>query len=907
MNTLYLIDGHALIFKMYYAFLRRPMINSKGMDTSILFGFTKYLLELVDREKPTHLAVSFDPPGGTFRHEMYPEYKGTRPPTPQLVIDALEPLTEILGALRIPVLMEKGFEADDVIGSMAVRAAADGFTVYMVTPDKDYGQLITPNVLQYKPGKGGGEKEIIGPAELSEHWGIASPEQMIDMLTLCGDTADNVPGVKGVGEVGAAKLLAKYGTVDGIYSHLSELTPRQQAQFEEARDHIALSRALVTIKTDIPLAVTNEEMALSTSYDPAVADLFEKYEFNSLKRYIAHVSAASVIPSDSEESAYGEFAELSAPEFISAARSAGRMGVSILKNGQNQGCKAEIALSILKKGGFQGYMGQNEGFILENGVFRGCASEMREILEDEAIEKVGFDLKKAARALSEEGIALRGRWTDIALMHYLINPERSHAADILVKSYLGVDLVEESAAQVLDLFGAEETDYPDQPGNDVMPSECRASMREAALLLPLAEKVTAELRESGMEKLYDDIEEPVAKVLAKMEVAGVKIDMAPLQAFADQLRAEIVEREDRIREMAGEPDLNISSPKQVGEVLFGKLRLDPKAKPNARGQYSTDETTLQEIADRHPIVDEILEFRAAKKLLGTYIEPFPGYISPRDGRIHTTFNQALTSTGRLSSSNPNLQNIPIRTERGRGIRAAFVPGTPDGLILSADYSQIELRIMAHLSGDEHLCAAFREGVDVHSTTAAKIFGIPVEGVTAAQRRVAKTTNFGIMYGISSFGLAQRLRIGRKEAKSLIDGYFASFPSIRSFIDGTLEKTREKGYAETLFGRRRYIPDINSHNANVRALAERNAVNAPIQGTAADIIKLAMVEVDRRMTEQGLRSRMVLQIHDELVFDVIPTEAEALKTLVVDAMEHVLALSVPLTVECNLGNNWLEAH
>ena len=901
MNTLYLIDGHALIFKMYYAFLRRPMINSKGMDTSILFGFTKYLLELVDREKPTHLAVAFDPPGGTFRNEMYPAYKGTRPPTPQLIIDALEPLTELLQALRVPVLMERGFEADDVIGSMAVRAEAAGFRVYMVTPDKDYGQLITPNVLQYKPGKGGGEREIIGPAELSEKWGIASPAQMVDMLTLCGDTADNVPGVKGIGEIGAAKLIAKYGSVDGIYAHVSELSPRQQAQFEEARDHIALSRALVTIKTDIPLAVTDDEMRLDTAYDPSVADLFEKYEFHSLKRYIAHIALpgreASVMPDSDRASAYGDYNEVPVDEFIAAAKRGGEIAVVIHNNAVNNGCPLEIGVAVHQKTAFYGR-----------------AVGLASILSDEAIEKVGFDLKKTACALAREGIALNGRWADIALMHYLINPERSHAADILVKSYLGVDLVEEPAEepQEMDLFGMDPEEISPRAslGRDdtsVISSEVEKSMREAALLLPLAEKVTAELREAGLEKLYDDIEEPVAKVLAKMETAGVKIDMAPLQAFADQLREEIASREARIREMAGEPELNISSPKQVGDVLFDKLRLDPKAKKSARGQYSTDETTLLEIADRHPIVDEILEFRAAKKLLNTYIEPFPGYISPRDGRIHTTFNQALTATGRLSSSNPNLQNIPIRTERGRGIRAAFVAGTPDGLILSADYSQIELRIMAHLSGDEHLCAAFREGVDVHSTTAAKIFGVPVSEVTPEQRRMAKTTNFGIMYGISAFGLAQRLRIGRKEAKSLIDDYFAGFPAIQGFIESCTVFARENGYAETLFGRRRYIPDINSSNGTVRALAERNAVNAPIQGTAADIIKLAMIEVDRRMTERKMRSRMVLQIHDELMFDVVPEEAEELKSLVVDAMEHVIALSVPLTVDCNLGKNWLEAH
>ena len=893
-KTLYLIDGHALIFKMYYAFLRRPMINSKGMDTSILFGFTKYLLELIAREHPTHLAVAFDPPGGTFRNEMYPEYKGTRPPTPQLVIDALEPLTEIVRALRIPVLMEPGFEADDVIGSLALRAEKEGFEVVMVTPDKDYGQLISDHIVQLRPGKGGDGDERVGPAELSEKWGIASPSQMVDMLTLCGDSADNVPGVRGIGEVGAAKLIARYGSVEEIYAHLSELTARQQAQFEEARPHIALSKTLVTIKTDIPLAVTEEDLRLSSEFDPVVADLFAKYEFNSLRRYLSAaalsasqdaVSFGTPHPSDAPAPSTQHLvsAPLTAAEFLAAVRKAGRMSVSV--RGMGVIC---------------GYEAQKDGAIREYGVFSGQAGEIRALLEDDSVEKVGMDLKKTARTLAGQGMALKGRWTDIELMHYLVNPECSHDLDLLIKSYLGVDIPEDVPSQdaPAELFAPE-------PGDPLSVSAAEAA--RAAWMLPLAEKVTQELAQAGMSELYDKIEEPLAKVLTKMETAGVKVDVAPLQDFAETLREEIRQREARIREMAGVPDLNVSSPKQVGDVLFDKLQLDPKAKKSARGQYSTDETTLLEIADRHPIVDEILEFRAAKKLLNTYIEPFPGYIDPRDGRIHTTFNQALTATGRLSSSNPNLQNIPIRTERGRGIRAAFVPGRPDGLILSADYSQIELRIMAHLSCDQHLLEAFKRGEDVHRTTAAKVFRIPVEEVTPEQRRLAKTTNFGIMYGISSFGLSQRLRIGRKEAKTLIDDYFASFPAIRGFIDDCTAFARENGYAHTLFGRRRYIPDITARNATVRALAERNAVNAPIQGTAADIIKMAMIEVDRRMEKAGMRSRMVLQIHDELVFDVVPEEAGALKALVVDAMEHVVTLGVPLTVECNLGKNWLEAH
>ena len=950
MKSLYLIDGHALIFKMYYAFLRRPMINSKGMDTSILFGFTKYLFELITREKPTHLAVSFDPPGGTFRNQLYPAYKANRPPTPQLIIDALEPLTRILEALRIPVLMLPGFEADDVIGSMARRAEGEGFTVYMVTPDKDYGQLISPSVIQLKPGKGGGPDERVALAELQEKWGIERAEQVVDMLTLCGDTADNVPGVHGIGEVGAAKLIAKYGSVEEIYAHLEELTPRQQAQFEEARGHIALSKELVTIKTDIPLSVTEEQLRVDANYDPSIRQLFDYYEFNSLKKYINHVAASSLRAEAIERlSAPSDFVRCTQSLQTAPLSQASSLRAEAIENrvapSSDARCTQSLQTARFSPTSATPAFGidsavpptdlpvtpseAKESFSYEE--LPGDAELERAMLEDPEIEKVGMDLKRQANELAEEGIALRGRWVDIELMHYLVNPERSHALDVLVSSYLGMTLEEEETVEApkeLELF-ADSTDKPwndengDAPKNDntvipsdfsvipsdfsVIPSEAKESIRTAALLLPLAEKVEAELEVAGMKDLYDRIEEPLAKVLSKMERAGVKIDPNRLAAFADVLRAEIAERETRVRDLAGEPELNVSSPKQIGDVLFDKLGLDPKAKKSARGQYTTDEATLVEIADRHPVVNEILEYRAAKKLLSTYIEPLPSYISPRDGRIHTTFNQALTATGRLSSSNPNLQNIPIRTERGREIRAAFVSGSPNGLILSADYSQIELRIMAHLSGDAHLIEAFRSGEDVHRATAAKIFGLPIDAVTPEQRRMAKTANFGIMYGISSFGLAQRLQVGRKEAKALIDDYFASFPSIRAYIESTLVFARENGYVETLFGRRRYLPDINARNGNIRSMAERTAVNAPIQGTAADIIKLAMIEVDRRMEAEGLRSRMVLQIHDELVFDVIPEEADRLRALVVDAMEHIMELSVPLTVECNVGKNWLEAH
>jgi DNA polymerase-1 len=876
MDKLFLIDGHALVFKMYYAFFRKPMINSKGADMSILFGFTKYLLEMVEREKPTHLAVAFDPPGGTFRNELYPAYKGTRPPTPQLIIDALEPLTELVQAMNIPVLMIKGFEADDVIGSMALRSAREGMDVYMVTPDKDYGQLIAEHIYQYKPGKAGGDDEVIDRTAICQKWGILDPVQIIDMLAICGDTADNVPGVKGVGEVGAGKLVSKYGSIENIYAHLDELTPRLQAQFEEARGHIGLSKELVTIKTDIPLETTADDMRMDMNFSPEIADLFEKYEFNSLKRFITHVgpSAAS---QTREEFIVNEIAPA---EMVKAVRKAGCCG--LITEAYGEGIFSPVKRLII---GCDGQACAVPGDRLDS---------VKDILEDASIDKYGYDLKLQANLLKHAGIDLAGKWLDIALMHYLVDPEKSHAVDILSRSYLNIELDEAPADTGT---GSLFDEAPEAAEN--------VRSREAAALVLLGRKVREEL--ADRQKLYDEMEEPLAKVLAKMERAGVKVDLKQLDHFAKGLREEMVAREAHIREMVGEPDLNISSPKQVGDVLFDKLKLDPKAKKSARGQYSTDEATLLAIADRHPVVNEILEFRAVKKLLSTYIEPFPTYVSPVDGRVHTTFNQALTATGRLSSSNPNLQNIPIRTERGKEIRKAFIPGTPEGVIVSADYSQIELRIMAHLSCDEHLVKAFRDGDDVHAATAAKIYGIPLSEVTREQRGRAKTANFGIMYGISSFGLAQRLNLGRKEAKELIDGYFASFPAIRSFIDDSIGFARENGYVETLFGRRRYLPDINAKNATVRALAERNAVNAPIQGTAADIIKLAMIRVDKRIEEAGLKSRMVLQIHDELMFDALPEEVPQLKKIVVEVMENVLKLSVPLTVECSDGKNWLEAH
>ena len=939
---LFLIDGHALIFKMYYAFLGRPMVNSKGEDTSILFGFTKYLLELIDREHPTHIAVSFDPPGGTFRNELYPAYKANRGETPELVVRSLEPLREIVLALDIPVLMIPGFEADDVIGSAAVRFAAEGFDVYMVTPDKDYGQLITPQIRQLKPGKAGGENELLGVAEVCDKWKIASPAQVIDILAICGDASDNVPGVQGVGPVGAAKLLGRYGSVEEIYAHLGELTARQQEQFRAAQDHIALSKTLVTIKTDIPLDVTADQLLYDTAETPAINALLDRHEMPSLKRLLHKVAVppgvrcasgqlppktsgcAGPLPSDdgplpltmprvarfsgAVPAADKASANSGAPKPSSwsppgpvAARGLVNGGDPLRSSGGDERvARRSLEASQLAAGApkliainLQGeklYVSDGEG------VAEGEPEVFCALLEDAEVVKAGVDLKAQMDRLAARGIRVEGRLEDLELMHYLLGPERSHKLDVLARSYLGVELEPEGEPQTGSLFD----EVPEQSGPD--------RLLETAVILPLRACLRREMAATeGMERLYDEIEEPLIHVLARMEQAGVKVDLESLREYAAGLRRKMAEREEEVRKLAEEPSLNVLSPKQIGQVIYEKMRLDPQAKKPKSGNWPTDEQTLSRLASRSPIIDAILDYRGLRKLLSTYIEPFAGYISPEDGRVHTTFNQALTATGRLSSSNPNLQNIPIRTEEGREIRKAFVSGRPGWVMMSADYSQIELRLMAHFCGDAHLVDAFRHGVDVHAATASKIFHVPVEEVTADQRRIAKTANFGIMYGISSFGLAERLRCPRSEAKQIIDDYFASFPSIRGFIDTTIAQARERGYVETLFGRRRYIADITSGNATVRALAERNAVNAPIQGTAADIIKLAMIAVDRRLSEGGFRARMVLQIHDELLLEVPQEEIAPVRELLVREMENVITLSVPLTVECNDGKTWLEAH
>ena len=876
-DRLFLIDGHALIFKMYYAFLRKPIINSKGEDMSILFGFTKYILELIEREKPTHIAVAFDPPGGTFRNRMFPQYKANRAETPQLVIDALQPLTDICHALNIMTLMVMDYEADDVIGTVAKRFQSDHTQVFMVTPDKDYGQLIDNNIFQLKPGKSGGNDELIGIKEICEKYGIQNPSQVVEILTICGDSADNVPGVNGIGEKGAQKLIDEFGSVENVYANIDKLSDRQRAMLEEARPYIGLSHELVTINTAVPVSISKDDMLLKIDFRPDAAAMFDKYEFNSLKKYLGQKGQYTI-----EKYKKIDFDKASVSELCRRAIMSGRCSITTKTQSDSIFSNALSMIVAVK---------ENQKYY----VAEASLADFKSLMENKDVEKCGYNLKYQYNILSHNCIDIKGRLLDIELMHYLVNPEKSHKIEVLAKSYLDISIEEDNEIEQLNLF-------------DTVPEIGHSDMsKEAVASLMLCEKILEEMHDVSITTLYDKIEEPLIKVLGKMEQTGVNVDIKQLKAYAKELHEELNSREATIRDMTGEPNLNISSPKQIGEVLFDKMAIDSKAKKTGKGSYSTDENTLLSIAYKHPIINEILEFRTVKKLLSTYIEPFPEYVSKATGRIHTTFNQALTATGRLSSSNPNLQNIPIRTERGKEIRKAFIPSVPGGLIVSADYSQIELRIMAHLCSDEHLTNAFKEGIDVHAATASKIFNLDYSSVTPYQRRIAKTANFGIMYGISAFGLAQRLHIARGEANKLIDDYFKAFPSIKTYISNTIETAREKGYVETIFGRRRYLPDLKSKNANVRSLAERNAVNAPIQGSAADIIKLAMIGVDKRINEAGLKSKMVLQVHDELVFDTIGTEVEALKRLVTDEMENVVSLSIPLTVECNYGQNWLEAH
>src|SRR3989339_49448 len=892
MKKLLLIDGHALIFRSYYAFLRRPMVNSKGTDTSILFGFTKTILELLVKERPTHFAVAFDPPAKTFRHEMFPEYKANRSETPEQIKSALEPLIEMMEAISVPVLMKEGFEADDVIGTIALKASQEGFSVYMVTPDKDYGQLVSDSVFQYKPGKNGGEAEILTKDDICKTYDIEDPKQVIDILTIWGDSSDNIPGVRGIGEVSSKKLINKYKSVDNIYNSLGELPEKQRLAFEDAKQHIDLSKKLVTIETNVQIGWNEESLKLETPDFQKIKSLFGNYEFGSLIRMLPQLESLFCF-SPSSNCLPGSINTFEQPKIKKAKAEQKLTDINTLKSVAEKSSQVGIKLF------------ENSLVIAADGyVCQFIPSESKEIaaaeelLENSSITKCGYEIKQIINFLKQYRINLKGYFADIELMHYLLMPERSHKIEILAKSYLDHEFDEDEDVQPRDLFSDSSHD------NKAMLEKAFA---EASLMVPLYEKLLPEIKSGDLLPLYETIEMPLIEVLADMEHQGIKIDRKMLAEYSLQLTEELNTTEISVREIAGDQSLNLSSPKQLGILLYEKLKLVKDAKKTSKKNYSTDEETLSELIDFHPVISKILDFRNLKKLLSTYIDPLPTLIQPDTGKIHTTYNQSLTATGRLSSVRPNLQNIPIRTERGREIRKAFVPSFENGLIMSADYSQIELRLMAHMSGDSLFIEAFRAGKDIHAATASKIFGVPEDQLTREQRNRAKVANFGIIYGISAFGLSQRLGIPRQEAKQLIEGYFSSYPQVENYMNQMIQSAKEIGYVTTLYGRKRYLPDINSKNPTVRGLAERNAVNAPIQGSAADIIKVAMIRVFEKISQNRLSSKMVLQVHDELVFDVYPGEEERLATIVKREMEGVFELSVPLTVDCRYGENWLEAH
>ena len=980
MEKVFLIDGHAQIFRMYYAYMRRPLVNSKGEETSILFGFTKMLLDLIKRECPTHLAVAFDPPVKTFRHEAYPLYKANRTAAPEQVIAALEPLKAILEAFGIPVIMVPSYEADDVIGSMATQwSDSSSREIYMVTPDKDYGQVVAQNVFQYKPAKGSQEMEILGPDAICGLYGISSPEQVREILTLWGDSSDNVPGAKGVGEVSAKKLVGKYGTIENIYNHLEELTPKLRASLEEFRPQMPMSRFLVTIKRDVQLPCTLNDIALKSPVLSKIEPLFRRYEFDSLLKLLPDAFAGTVAPLTSAAVSAAQaavaapdyiFERIATEELLQKAKASGVIALMI-REGEHFWATQELPHKFVwcAAGRLAELPAREFGLyreLLSNAQVKKCGYGLKEMMKEmlQLLQQRGAEGGPAAEsepagaarpgAGNEPADAARpdavmaGPLEDLEIMHYILNPERTHKEDLLLRSYLNISLEElllkyekqqglgpagqnefagqdelsgkegpagqqtlvQQAPVQQNLFDALEEmgdNAGANAGSNLSEREVARAAIECALQMPLGDAIGKELEMNGQRGLYEKIEMPLIEVLATMEHNGVKVDVGQLRSYSARLSLELAEIEGKVRELSGVDGVNLSSPKQVGALLFERLRIAPNIKKSAKGSYPTDEETLNSYREATPVVGLILEYRAVKKLISTYADALPNLISPLDGKVHTTFNQALTATGRLSSNNPNLQNIPIRTERGREIRKAFVPSNPQGFILSADYSQIELRLMAHMSCDPHFLEAFRNGADIHTATAAKIFGVAPEQVSKEERSRAKVANFGIIYGISAFGLSQRMGLSRRDSKEFIETYFATYPGIKEYMEKTIAQGREQGYVETIFGRKRYLPDINSRNANLRSFNERNAINAPLQGSAADIIKIAMINLHKRMQEMRLKSKLILQVHDELVLDVVPEELELLSGLVKETMESVVELKVPLIAECGYGKNWLEAH
>ena len=921
MDKLFLLDAYALIYRSYYAFIKNPRINSKGLNTSAIMGFVNTLQEVLTKEQPTHLGVAFDPHGPTFRSEAYPAYKAQREAMPEDIRQSVPIIKELLKAWNIPILQVDGFEADDVIGTLATKAGQQGITTYMLTPDKDYGQLVSDNVFIFRPRHGGGY-ETMGPAEIKAKYAIPSTAAVIDLLALMGDAADNFPGCPGVGEKTAAKLINEFGTVEDMISRVNEIKGALKTKVETHVEDIKMSKFLATIKTDVPIELNMDELKVTEPNEEQLGKLLEELEFKSLANKILKKTETKLKPVNGQLDLFAEFTDegTNEPEFSSfeTLKSVSHT-YKLVENEEDlqnlydyfrtkdflvldtettstSAIDAElVGLSFAVK--------EHEAFYVPIPANREEALQIvnifKPLYEDPEILKIGQNLKYDLEVLRNYDIELKGRMWDTMIAHYLIQPELRHNMDYMAEVYLHYKTV-----HIDELIGPRGKNQRSM--RDLSPAEVyEYACEDADITLQLKNKLEPELKKHECEDLFYQIEMPLMPVLAEMEMNGVCLDTASLAETSKQFTARMNEIERRIYELAGQP-FNIASPKQVGEILFDKLKIVDKAKKTKTGQYVTSEEVLQQLRHKHEIVADILEHRGLKKLIGTYIDALPKLINPRTGHIHTSFNQTITATGRLSSSDPNLQNIPIRGEDGKEIRKAFIP-EPGCLFFSADYSQIELRVMAHLSQDEHMIEVFREGKDLHAATAANIYKKPIDEVTRDERTKSKRANFGIIYGITVFGLAERLEIPREEAKMLIDGYFNTFPQVHDYMEKSKEVARQQGYVTTLFGRRRYLPDINSANGTVRGFAERNAINAPIQGTAADIIKVAMIHIYERFKREGIRSKMILQVHDELNFSVYPDEKEKVERIVLEEMQNAFHMKVPLVADSGFGDNWLEAH
>ena len=926
MDKLFLIDAYALIYRSYYAFIKNPRINSKGQNTSAIIGFLNTLHEVLTKENPTHLGVAFDPDGPTFRHEAYEAYKAQREACPEDIKASVPIIKRLLHAYHIPILEVSGYEADDVIGTLATQAGKAGIDTYMLTPDKDYAQLVGDHVWMFRPRYGDNGYETLGVQEILEKYQIENTSQVIDLLGLMGDTADNIPGCPGVGEKTAVKLISQFGSIEQLLERSGELKGAMKTKVETNKEQIRFSKFLATIKTDVPIELNLDELKVKEADETELRKIFDELEFKTMaNRYLKkteNITKTTNVQLDlfggntaenagdgQENSFFSSFDTLKTTEhnyqLVDTEESIEKLKAYLLTFGSvsldtettgTDPMAAElVGLSFAVKDREAFYVPIPANY--EEAV--NIVNSFKSIYENPSILKIGQNIKYDMEILAHYGIRVQAPMFDTMIAHYLIQPELRHNMDYLAEIYLKYQTIH--IEELIGEKGRKQKNMRDLPPSAVY----EYAAEDADITLQLKNKLEPELKDKGLEKLFYEIEMPLVPVLAKMELAGVRLDTASLQETSEILTQRLGEIEARIYELAGDR-FNISSPKQVGDILFGKLKILEKAKKTKSGQYVTNEEVLQTLAGKHEIVAKILDYRGVKKLLSTYVDALPKLINPKTGRIHTSFNQAVTATGRLSSSDPNLQNIPIRGEDGKEIRKAFVPD--DGcLFFSADYSQIELRVMAHLSGDERMIEAFIQGHDIHAATAARIYQKDISEVDRDERTKAKRANFGIIYGITVFGLADRLNISREESKMLIDGYFDTFPKVRDYMEQSKAAAREKGYVETLFGRRRYLPDINSQNATVRGFAERNAVNAPIQGTAADIIKLAMVRIDKRFEEEQIRSKMLIQVHDELNFSVLPEEKERVERIVLEEMENAYRMSVPLVADSGWGQNWLEAH